>query len=300
MDLDNKKFIPGEGKLRFLDLGSEHLVLSRFIYTHVPLTIRRCCPGGFSDYVLTKNLDAQGVGVSLSVDNGGHGLAFPSPQRARFEMHWADLTYYDICSPWRPPSQKQGVVPVPFSGGFQLAMLDAHHRRPQESELTHPWDIHRLLLSQLIIAFESLELGGILLVKLHHFERTMTAQILYMLDTLSRTTIAFKPHLHATRSSFYVLAKGFKQGVQRYKWNTYLEQMKKVWWELTYGGDGEGRYLADGDLDFIVNFDTLSGPYLDRIIKLGIGIWLTQSKALKEKFTRTRRLAAAECGNNEV
>src|SRR6266481_6406133 len=117
----------------------------------------RCCPGGFSKHVLTKNRNAQGVGVSLSVDNGGHSLALPSPQRARFEMHWADLTYYDICSPpTRPASEKPGVVPVPFNGGFQLVMLDGHHRRPQESELTHPWDIHRLIFSQLIIAFESL------------------------------------------------------------------------------------------------------------------------------------------------
>lgn len=257
-----------------------------------------CCPGGFSDYVLRRNPEAQGVGISLEQENGGHGLAIPFPQRARFEIHWIDLTYLAICSPQsrRLPSGKVALFQMPFTpSGFQLVFLDGQHRRPQESDSTHPWDIDRLLIAQLIIGLQSLNRGGTLIVKLSHLESATTARLVYMLDKISKTIVAFKPYVHATRGSFYAVATGVGRGLEWEKRASYLKNLKKVWWNLTYDGpQNEGRWLREEDLNFISKFETLGGPYLERLIKLGRGAWRAQSNALRRAYCRIREAAAQQ------
>ncbi|KAF8532279.1 hypothetical protein JB92DRAFT_3138453 [Gautieria morchelliformis] len=280
--IDNKiHCIPhGNAAIRFLDLG--------------------CCPGGFSDYILRQNPEGRGVGMSLGQESGGHGLAIPLPQRARFEIHWADLTYLTICAPqgvrYRSPPGSSALSQVPFTPrGFRLVILDGHHRRPQESSSTHPWDIDRLLIAQLIIGLESLERGGRLLVKLSYMESATTARLVYMLDTLSKSIVLFKPgRLHGTRNSFYAVAMGVGGGGQEWKKKAwYLENLKKVWWHMTYDGpNNEGRWLKEEDLDFITKFETLHGPYLERLVKLGKGVWRAQGNALRRNYCDIRKAAA--------
>lgn len=56
--------LTGNGPFRFLDLGRvRRLPRSGQAFAH--LWCSRCCPGGFSSYILEKNYDARGVGVSL-------------------------------------------------------------------------------------------------------------------------------------------------------------------------------------------------------------------------------------------
>ncbi|KAF8532295.1 hypothetical protein JB92DRAFT_3104091 [Gautieria morchelliformis] len=268
----------GNAAIRFLDLG--------------------CCPGGFSDYILRQNPEARGIGMSLGQESGGHGLAIPFPQRARFEIHWADLTYLTICAPqgvrYRSPPGSSALSQVPFAPrGFQLVILDGQHRRPQESSSTHPWDIDRLLIAQLIIGLESLERGGTLLAKLSHLESATTARLVYMLDTLSKRIVVFKPYVHGTRNSFYAVAIGVGRGQEWEKRAWYLKNLKKVWWHMTYDGpNNEGRWLKEEDLDFITKFETLHGPYLERLVKLGKGAWRAQGNALRRTYCRIREAAA--------
>jgi FtsJ-like methyltransferase len=257
-----------------------------------------CCPGGFSDYVLRQNPEARGVGLSLGQENGGHGLAIPFPQRARFEIHWADLTYLAICAPqggrYRLPPGSLALSKMPFTPrGFRLVILDGQHRRPQESSSTHPWDIDRLLIAQLIIGLESLERGGTLVAKLSHLESATTARLVYMLDTLSKRIVLFKPYVHGTRNSFYAVAIGVGRGQQCEKSARYLKNLKKVWWHMTYDGpSNEGRWLKEEDLDFITKFETLHGPYLKRLVKLGKGVWRAQGNALRRTYVLIREAAA--------
>ncbi|KAJ7855989.1 hypothetical protein B0H14DRAFT_3644934 [Mycena olivaceomarginata] len=68
--------VPDIMPFRFLDLG--------------------CCPGGFTSYILSKNPHASGVGISLPVERGGHACLLEEPHLRRFELHWADLTQYQL------------------------------------------------------------------------------------------------------------------------------------------------------------------------------------------------------------
>jgi hypothetical protein len=208
-------------------------------------------------------------------------------------MHWGDLTFYDICSPSHrfAPADKPALRQMPFiPGGFTLTMLDGHHRRPQESTSTHPWDIDRLIVAQFIVALEALDVGGTLLVTLGNVESPKTARFLYMLDKLSETITAFKHNgSHATRSTFYAVAKGVGLGVKGNERAMYLEHLKNVWWELTFGGDkGDGRWLGENDLDFIIDLESLRATYLDRLIELGKGPWRVQRNALDRMFKKIR------------
>ena len=241
--------------------------------------------------------------MSLEQENGGYGLAIPSPQRARFEIHWGDLTYLAICYPRsrRLPPGKVALSQTPFiPRGFQLVFLDGQHRRPQESDSTHPWDIDRLLIAQLIIALQSLDCGGTLIVKLSQLESATTARLVYMLDKISTSIVVFKPYVHATRGSFYAVAKGVGRGLEWEKKASYLKNLKKVWWKLTYDGlNTEGRWLIEEDLNFIAKFETLEGAYLERLINLGRGAWRARSNALRRAYCSIREAAAHhETGSN--
>jgi FtsJ-like methyltransferase len=270
--------------------------------------LRRCCPGGFSDYILCKNPQARGVGISLDTKYGGHGLAIPGPQCKRFEMHWIDLTYLAICSPRTRPAPTGAVAlsPTPFDirPRFQLIILDGVYREPsaqESSSTTHPWDMDRLLIAQFIIALEYINRGGTLLVKLSHLESVTTAQLVYMLDRFSTAIVIFKPYVNATRGSFYAVVTGVGLGWEWKRRASFLQNLRKVWWNLTYGEGprSEGRYLKEEDLNFIVEFETLKGWYLERLIQLGRVSWRVQSQALRRTYDRIRSREAAHVSEPE-
>ena len=293
----NTHCIPQHNTTRFLELGC----VSLFTYSFLKWCscFQSCCPGGFAHYILRRNPNAQGVGVSLDPEMGGSGLTIPFPELERFKMHWSDLTYLAICAPGIPPLPPGGVAlsPLPFDPtGFRVVILDGMYRNPPQELNSHPWDMDRLLIAQLIIGLECLDGGGTLLVKFNHLESVVTAQLVYMLDVLSKRVIAFKPFLHATRGSFYAVATGV--GLER---KNYLKNLKTVWWNLTYDGPkGEGRYLKEEDLNFIVEFETLEESYLERLIELGRGAWRAQSKALRRTYKRIRARHEFEFDNHDI
>ena len=226
---------------------------------------------------------------------GGHGLAIPYPQRERYKMYWRDLTYLDVCSPRNRPAPARAVAlsRKPFTTHkFQLVILDGVYREPavQALNLAGPWDMDRLLIAQLIIALEYINCGGTLIVKLNHLESVITAQLVYMLDNYSKRLVVFKPYTYATRGSFYAVVTGVGLGWEWKRRDSFLENLREVWWKLTYGDDPRsgGRYLKEEDLNFIVNFETLKRSYLARLIQLGRVAWRIQSQALRKTYDLIR------------
>ncbi|KAF8879331.1 hypothetical protein CPB84DRAFT_1876869, partial [Gymnopilus junonius] len=132
------KFIPSTGKvmnMKFLDLC--------------------CCPGGFSSYILGKNAKTQGVGISLSVSDGGQELALEDHHRQRFQLLNGDLTYYQL-GPTMIPNQRLHDLPPQINGqSFNLVILDGYQlrRRPSDSSLNND----RLLISQIILALQTVK-----------------------------------------------------------------------------------------------------------------------------------------------
>lgn len=255
--------IPETCPFRFLDVG--------------------CCPGGFSSYILGKNLNSTGTGMSLSVESGGHGFLLEEHLQPRLELKLADVTYYQLgLTTINDPRLR----PLPFYPGSQmydLVLLDGHPLRTHTSSAAQKLNGDRLLISQLVICLQAISISGTIIMKLSKPERVITAKLLYMLDVLSLSLGSWKPvFIHATRPTFYVVAKGVGYGRQGYRFHEFLHGLKNLWMQLTYGGAHDtGRELNDQDLDFIVSKTELERTFGNRLQQLGHHVWLVQEESLR-------------------
>jgi hypothetical protein len=241
-----------------------------------------CCPGGFSSYILGKNPYASGVGISLAIESGGHACLLEEDHLPRFELHWGDLTRYQLGPMFIDDPQLQN---FPVSPGFDLVLIDGHplrsaKRLPNDNVYLHG---DRLLVSQIIAGLFSVSFGGTIILKQSKPERLITSQLIFLLDALCADVRTWKPVcMHGTRSTFYIIAKGFRLGSQAGRWPQILSGLMDLWVQLSYAGpNGKGRKLLANDLDFIVNNKTLKTVYAPRLRQLSEHIWTTQSKCLQ-------------------
>ncbi|KAJ7714201.1 hypothetical protein B0H16DRAFT_1619145 [Mycena metata] len=254
--------VPASMPFRFLDLG--------------------CCPGGFSSYILNKNPYASGVGISLPVESGGHACLLEDENLSRFELHWADLTRYQLGPAFIDDPQLQN---FPFAPSFDLVLIDGHPLRSANGLSNNNLYLHgdRLLISQVIVGLVSAAFGSTIILKQSKPERLITSQLIFLLDGLCADVRTWKPVcMHGTRSTFYIAGKGFRLGSQALRWEQILSGLMHLWVQLSYAGpDGKGRKLLATDLDFIVNNETLKTVYAPRLRQLSEHIWTTQSQCLK-------------------
>ncbi|KAK7019487.1 hypothetical protein R3P38DRAFT_2973445 [Favolaschia claudopus] len=273
--------ISRRGTLRFLDLG--------------------CCPGGFTSYILSKNLDAQGLGISSEIENGGHRFLLEDRHRSRFKVHYADLSFYRLgplpVSVSAPETTAKSLSPLPFdpSKRFDVVLLDGHqlHRQPPPGN----WD--RLLVSQIIIGLQAAKKGGTLIIKLADAEHVNTAKLLYMFDIISASLETFKPrYMHATWSTFYAVVKGVGEGRGAARLPALVESFKELWVDLTLGfagAESAGRVLVDEDLDFVVSTAEIrEAKNLDRLVDLNRRIWEIQAGALADEKDPARACQAED------
>ncbi|KAF8595974.1 hypothetical protein BDV93DRAFT_563823 [Ceratobasidium sp. AG-I] len=233
-EMDSKvDFVP-DG--RFLDLG--------------------CCPGGFSTYVLNKWPNAQGDGVSLPVELGGHSLAIPQNLLSRFRVHWGDMTQFNHALEHSGSGKLAGLAPFPIpSNTFNIVLADGHI--PPPPDMSHLEDRiarleqHRraanlLLVSQLLAAVRAVKSGGTILVKLslafaNQSLDSFMHRLVLALDRLSSVpVVALKPRsIYANKGSFYILARGVEVVPRR-----MLEMLlESLWIQLVEGGNVDKRAL---------------------------------------------------------
>ncbi|KAJ7735293.1 hypothetical protein DFH07DRAFT_114108 [Mycena maculata] len=261
---DQTVCIPRKGPLKFLDLGG--------------------CPGGFTSYILSKNLSAQGLGISSEIENGGHRFLLEDRHRNRFKIYYADLTYYrlgPLPTSVAPDNKVLHALPFDTARRFDVVLLDGHQLRRHPAARPGEWD--RLLVSQLIIGLQAAKAGGTLVIKLADAEQVNTAKLLHMLDLLAASLEMFKPRaMHATRGTFYAIAKGVGEGRGAARLLGLVDAFKELWVDLTIGGaDGAGRALSEEDLDFIVSTaEVRQAKNLDRLIDLSRSVWEVQARAL--------------------
>ncbi|KAF7363955.1 FtsJ domain-containing protein [Mycena sanguinolenta] len=257
--------IPRKGPLKFLDLG--------------------CVPGGFDSYILSKNSSAQGLGISSEIETGGHRFLLEDRHRSRFKIYYADLTYYrlgPLPTSVAPEHKVLHALPFDTAKRFDVVLLDGHQlRKAQPSARPGNWD--RLLVSQIIIGLQAAKKGATLVIKLVDAEQINTAKLVHMFDILSTSLEAFKPRsIHATRGTFYAVAKGVGEGRAAGRLPVLVDALKELWVDLTIGGvDGAGRALNGEDLDFIVStMDMCKPKNLDRLVDLSRRVWEVQARAL--------------------
>jgi hypothetical protein len=235
---------------------------------------------------LRKNASANGTGVSLPVDDGGHEFLLEEHHRARFHLYSTNLTYYQL-GPSIIVDDRLQTVPSQISEhSFDLVLLDGHQLRTQASAL--PWDSTRLLISQLILGLQSVKEGGTVIMKLPMPHKPIAARILYLFHTISFRLLRWKPRsMHASRGTFYMVAKGVGNGKEGPRIPIILQALKNLWVNLTFGGEeGSGRHLIPGDLDFLISMDDLVSHHLDWLTKLGTPLWKVQKTALERLYER--------------
>ena len=231
--------------------------------------ISSCAPGGFSFYILEKNTVAKGTGISLHLADSGLPMQ-PMKRCSRYEFVTSDVLRYDFSPTDGPPlptiPHAEDLQPIPTSWRhrFDLVLLDAHsiapsiHHAPSadpnpisDANAARTRDIYStaLLVSQLLLALETLAPGGTLVLsKLHRLAAASAAHVLYLLDRLSAELVVHKPRgVHTARSSFYAVAKGVcppgagARGVEGLRaW--YVDGLRRLWAELWLGGE-DGQYL---------------------------------------------------------
>lgn len=246
----------------------------------------RCCPGGFTSYILDKNAKATGLGISLDIEKGGHTYLLEEYHRHRFDLLFSDLTYYQL-GPSRIINKKFRSLPLDIRlQMFDVAVLDGHFLRTHASST--PWDLHRLLISQLIMGLQAVKKGGTIVIKLSRPERVDTAKILRMLDMISLELSTCKPRsMHANRGTFYAIAKGVGHGIEAKRLPDVLDSFKRLWVELTFGGEeSKGRFMNDTDLDFVIGTDDLAEEYSYRLVELVRDVWSVQAASLGSWYKR--------------
>ncbi|KAH8827835.1 hypothetical protein DL96DRAFT_1600554 [Flagelloscypha sp. PMI_526] len=259
---------------RFLDLG--------------------CCPGGFSSYILQQYPLSSGFGISLPVEDGGHRLLLEEVLKSQFTLFWANLTRYELSRlPTRLLHQKD-FRPFPFNNndlvgsfGFDLIIADGHPlRHTTDGEVAHfiNWRPPHCLSASIALkcAAQSLSAGSpsTIVIKLSKPDRTISTQIMYLLDILSTWVCAMKPvFVHATRSTFYFVASEVGCGTHGQMLPVFIDGLCSLWRELIVENDGRGRQLQLEIQDI----------YLERLNELAAPVWKVERASLEgwyqnEKF----------------
>ncbi|RDB29835.1 hypothetical protein Hypma_013931 [Hypsizygus marmoreus] len=242
-----------------------------------------CCPGGFSSYILNKNLFATGMGISLPVESGGHSFLLEDELHPRLDLHMADLTYYQL-GPY--PIADTRLQPLPFSDHqFDMVLLDGHPLRtaPESQGGGRKRMSDRLLVAQLVICLKAVAASGTLVIKLSKPERVVTAKIMYMMWILAADVATWKPVcMHATRDTFYFIAKGVGLGRGKALWAQWLWELQALWVQLTWGGSqGKGRTLEEEDFDFVVSTQEMRKYFGERLGALSRPIWEVQKQSME-------------------
>lgn len=220
-----------------------------------------------------------GTGMSLEVAKGGHEFLLEEEYKPRFELLWGDINAYQLGSCPLPDLNPFPITPETHPSGFAIVLLDGHPLRTAASsdEIMHKIG-DRLLISQLIIGLTTITQGGTVVIKLSRPNRLITAQLMWLFDQLAMDVRTWKPVcIHATRDTFYLIARGMGFGKLAEIYEMVLERFKALWVDLACNE----RRLREGDLNFIVGEDVLLGPYKRRFEELSAHIWEVQNAAWK-------------------
>jgi hypothetical protein len=253
--------------------------------------MRRCNPGGYSTYILRTCPNSIGMGISLPVEDGGHGCAIPQDVRQRIDIRNLDITLLDLApglTKPEPPSPSGSralalvLAPIPFAAhSFDFVVCDAHHLRLHPDNDLRPWNWARVLVSQIILALRAVQSCGTIFLKLSRVERALTARILIAFCRISGNTHTIKPKvLHRKRGSFYLLARGVR--VHTPECRRFVAGLQKLWCVMTFGGEkGYGREITWAEQDLITPWDMVMSPTgVNHIARLGRHMWRLQYEAL--------------------
>jgi 23S rRNA U2552 (ribose-2'-O)-methylase RlmE/FtsJ len=190
-------------------------------------------PGGFVQAVLNCHPTAEVRAFSLPPDQGGHKVLLDRPER--FQITFTDITMLamdmgataeDIRVDFPEGSTFQLAQQIPEAKQFDIVFCDGQVLRTQpRADWREAREANRLLWTQLTLGLQHVKTGGTMVILLHHLESIGMIHLLRQLISTSNLQL-FKPRKsHATRSSFYAIAKNVRKD------GTLAGQMVETWKE---------------------------------------------------------------------
>jgi 23S rRNA U2552 (ribose-2'-O)-methylase RlmE/FtsJ len=248
-------------------------------------------PGGYTASVLKYNPRARVASVSLPRALGGHEVLVPHGKKdPRVAVWYIDITMLakEFGAPEIPdnhPDKENFILDKrPYFGrSFDLVFCDGQVLRTHaRSDYREKTEATRLSCSQLILAFQRIKPGGTLIMLLHKLEAWKTIALLYLFDQIAHVQL-FKPKRgHATRSSFYLVAKNVQP--EHAEAVAAVQGWKETWKAATF---------PEADITEVANASTVAtrryqepeiesllASFGERLVLLGDPIWEIQRQAL--------------------
>lgn len=243
-------------------------------------------PGGYTWSVLKRTRNATAHGISLPVEDGGHSMYLDHGEKdRRVEVEWLDLTMLTAelgtpieKVPAKHPEAAKFNACSPFPGKlFDIVICDGNVLRVHRHQRDVDREAYRLLFSQLIFGLERTKPGGNFIILLHRVDSWLNLKLLNAFESFSKVRL-FKAHkIHATSSSFYLVAKNVQAESAEAK--EAVKGWKADWWTTTFAGEnGTGFGLEPPAAEEV---QELIKAYGERWRMLSRPIWETQLLALK-------------------
>lgn len=238
-------------------------------------------PGGYTAAVLKYHPNAKAYGITLRVDQGGHPLHIEKGLLAGLQL--LDVTmlaaeFTDKILPTNHPARADFLTVRPFKfHSFDLVFCDGMVLRTQERPTYREAnEVTRLACAQMILALQRIKEGGTIIMLLHKIDAWGAASILYTFSKFAAVQV-FKPKSkHATRSSFYMIAKDVRPDEAK----TAVQEWKDAWWKATFGGeDGTGEQQVEPPESFVT---AVLEEYGERLMEMGRAVWRIQADALSK------------------
>ncbi|KAK2759799.1 hypothetical protein FQN54_002533 [Arachnomyces sp. PD_36] len=262
-------------------------------------------PGGFAVSILKHRPLAQVSGISLPKANGGHKMYVRHGNRdSRVTVQYLDITM--LAADLFPTTHGDELPPIltthpraqdfildtrPYfatQNKYDIAFCDGQVLRTHTPKLPHPnFEAIRLTCSQLVIALTRLKSGGTLIMLLHRPESWDIARLIQTVDSFSDGPVRlFKPaKKHASRSSFYLVAKGVQPDSPKAK--EAVDMWRRTWLTATLRSGTE--YVEErleekqrgwSDWENPGNADEFIKEFGERLVDLATPVWEIQAEAL--------------------
>ncbi len=252
-----------------------------------PTSLHLCmAPGGYTEILLEVHPEASIKGITLPPHLGGHPMCIPHGDKdPRVQVKFMDITMLAVEYgtsmaeiPKEHPDAKNFNSDRPFLGQtFDLVICDGQILRTHfREEYRQDLEALRLNVAQLILGMTRIKPGGTFVMLLHKADAFDNIELLKRFDKFSKLML-FKPRTaHATRSSFYLIAKEVDPTHPTAQYA--VEQWKKDWKKATLAGD-EGTGM-NRELSTEIRVNAVLEEFGPRLIELAREIWVTQKNAL--------------------
>lgn len=244
-------------------------------------------PGGYTWQFLQRNPNATACGLTLPPEKGGHPMYLPYGDKdPRVAVEYLDITLlteeFGIpreAVPKQHPEAESFSLYRPFLGkSFDVVICDGQVLRIHQHQRDRAREVPRLLVSQLILGMQRIKPGGTFVILLHKVDAWGNIILLKTFETFSKIKLHKAETSHATRSSFYLVARDVQP--DKPEAVDAVKKWKADWWKTTFEGEhGTGVNLEEPNDQEV--YDVLK-IYGSRLVELGKPIWSTQWKALKK------------------